>query len=284
MNLLHRTIDDGDVLSLIRKFLKSGVIDGGVFSTTDVGTPQGGNLSPLLSNVMLNELDKELEKRGLPFVRYADDCNIFVRSQKAADRVMISISTFIENKLGLKVNISKSKIGKPEDIKFLGFGYFTDKTGTYRAKPHETSVVKMKQKLKSLTRRSWSISLDNRFVKIRQLVLGWVTYFRISHTSRMTSIVKGLDEKLRRRIRAIIWTQWKCINKRYESLRKLGVTHESAMKLSNSRKGAWVLSKSQVLNRAINNALLEKRGFKSLLKRYNKVHSELSATIRTAVY
>jgi group II intron reverse transcriptase/maturase len=284
MNLLHRTIQDGDVLSLIRKFLKSGVMKDGIFSETEIGTPQGGNLSPLLSNVILHELDKELEKRGLWFVRYADDCNIFVRSRKAAERVMSSISTFIEKKLGLKVNISKSKIGKPEEIKFLGFGYFVDKSGTYRAKPHELSVIKMKEKLKSLTRRSWSISMDNRLTKIKQQAMGWVTYFRISHTERMISIVKAIDSKVRRRIRAVIWKQWKTINKRYESLRKLGLSHANSMEMANSRKGCWVLSKTPGMHAAINNKVLEKRGLISLLNRYEKVHSELSVLIRTAVY
>lgn len=145
MNILHRTIRDGDVLSLIRKFLVSGVMVDGTYKETTIGTPQGGNLSPLLSNIMLNELDKELEVRGLSFVRYADDCNIFVRSQKAAERVMKSITDFIERKLGLKVNVSKSKIGRPNEIKFLGFGYFRNKSGKYLPKPHLASIEKLKR-------------------------------------------------------------------------------------------------------------------------------------------
>jgi len=137
MNILHRTIDDGDVLSLIRKFLVSGVMVGNTYEETPVGTPQGGNLSPLLSNIMLNELDRELESRELRFVRYADDCNIFVGSRKAAERVMKSITDFIERKLGLKVNATKSQIGRPNQIKFLGFGYFTDTNRKYQARPHK---------------------------------------------------------------------------------------------------------------------------------------------------
>ena len=284
MNLLNRTIDDGDVLSLIRKFLKSGVMDGGVFSKTEIGTPQGGNLSPLLSNVILNELDKELTKRELLFVRYADDCNIFVRSRRSAERVMKSISHFIEKKLGLKVNITKSKVGRPEDIKFLGFGYFLDKEGIYQAKPHEISVAKMKQKLKSLTRRYWSISLDKRYEKIKQQVQGWVTYFRISNPSRMTSIMKQIDGKLRRRIRVVIWVQWKCIRKRYAALCKLGIVHEKAFSLANCRRGCWFISQTHTLQKAISNKHLEQQGLISLLKQYVKVHYNLSSAFRTAVY
>jgi group II intron reverse transcriptase/maturase len=284
MNILHRSIDDGDVLSIIRKFLESGVMENGIFAVTDIGTPQGGNLSPLLSNVILNELDKELEKRGLLFVRYADDCNIFLRSKKAADRVLVSISNFIEKKLGLRVNITKSRIGIPEEIKFLGFGYFKDKTGIYRAKPHKESVTKMKMKLKFLSRRHWSVSLDKRLLKVKQLVLGWVTYFRISHPSRMISITKEIDCKLRRRIRVVIWIQWKCIRKRYDSLRKLGISHQYAFMAANCRKGVWFISKLPTVQAAISNKRLKERGLISLQEHYQKVNSNLSSIFRTAVY
>ena len=149
MNIISRTVTDGDVISLIRKFLVSGVVVGERYEDTTIGTPQGGNLSPLLANIMLNELDKELEARGLSFVRYADDCNVFVRSERAAERVMKSITDFIERKLGLKVNAEKSRIGRPNEIKFLGFGYFRGKGGKYQARPHSKSVLKLKRKLKN---------------------------------------------------------------------------------------------------------------------------------------
>jgi len=165
MNIIHRTVEDPDVLSLIRRFLVSGVMVGNTYEETTVGTPQGGNLSPLLSNIMLNELDKELEARGLNFVRYADDCNIFVGSRKAAERVMKSITDFIERKLGLIVNASKSRVGRPGDNKFLGFGYYKDKDG-YQAKPHKQSIARLKRKLKALTCRRWSISLDERIKRL----------------------------------------------------------------------------------------------------------------------
>ena len=179
MNIISRTVSDGDVISLIRKFLVSGVMIGGRREESSVGTPQGGNLSPLLSNIMLNELDKELEARGLHFVRYADDCNIFLKSEKAANRVMESITNFIEKKLGLIVNAEKSKVCRPKQLKFLGFGYYNCK-GKYRPKPHLKSIQKFKRKLKELTKRSWSISLDNRIRQINYLIHGWVNYFRIA--------------------------------------------------------------------------------------------------------
>jgi len=269
MNILHRTISDGDVLSLVRKYLVSGVMVGDSFEDTLVGTPQGGNLSPLLSNIMLNELDKELEKRELHFVRYADDCNIFVKSQKSAERVMKSITDFIERKLGLKVNASKSKIGRPKDIKFLGFGYFTDSTGQYQAKPHQSSIMKLKAKLKRLTRRSWSIPLSDRLKKVKQQVSGWVHYFRIA---KMKTVLSKVDEHLRRRIRVVIWKQWKTIRKRYYSLRQLGAGHELAYKTANCRKSYQYVCVTYAIHSTITNKRLEKRGLTSLSNLYGKVH------------
>jgi len=276
MNLLHRTIDDGDVLSLIRKYLVSGVMVGNVYEETPVGTPQGGNLSPLLSNVMLNELDKELSSRGLSFVRYADDCNIFVRSRKSAERVMKSISKFIENKLGLKVNVSKSKIGRPTEIKFLGFGYFVDKEGKYQSKPHKLSVEKLERKIKLLTRRNWSISLSSRLKKLCSQIRGWVNYFRIG---KMKTLLCSLDRMLRKRIRVIIWKQWKKIRKRYECLRKLGASHLNAYKTSNCRKGYQYVCRMVTIYTTITNERLEKRGLISMSNLYAKVHlAVLAAT------
>ncbi|HOR57814.1 MAG TPA: group II intron reverse transcriptase/maturase [bacterium] len=274
MNIINRTVEDGDVLSLIRKFLVSGVMVSGKYEATKVGTPQGGNLSPLLSNIMLNELDKELEARELHFVRYADDCNIFVRSQKAAERVMESITDYIERKLGLKVNASKSKIGRPTQIKFLGFGYFKDKDKKYQAKPHKLSIEKLKRKLKALTCRKWSISLDVRLKKLKQQITGWVYYFRIA---KMKTILSEIDAKLRKRIRVIIWKQWKKIKKRYESLRKLGATHSNAFRTANCRKGYQYVCGTATIHAAITNARLEQRGLTSLSNLYAKVHLAVSA-------
>ncbi|WP_404470188.1 group II intron reverse transcriptase/maturase [Sutcliffiella horikoshii] len=207
MRIISNTIDDGDVISLIRKYLVSGVMVNGRYETTPVGTPQGGNLSPLLSNIMLNELDKELESRGLQFVRYADDALIFVKSEKAANRVMDSIVRFIEKKLGLIVNMEKSKISRPKDLKFLGFGYYYDsKSKKYQVRPHPDSIQKFQRKLRKLTKRNWSIRLDYRIIKLKQFIIGWVNYFR---TSNMKTAMTEIDQKLRSRIRVIIWKQWK---------------------------------------------------------------------------
>jgi group II intron reverse transcriptase/maturase len=270
MNIINRTIKDGDVISLIRKFLVSGVKIDGKFEKTTVGTPQGGNISPLLSNIMLNELDKELERRGLHFVRYADDCNIFVKSKKSAERVMKTITSFIEEKLGLKVNASKSKIGRPEEIKFLGFGYVSNMDGTrYVAIPHEKSVEKFKRKLKDLTCRSSYIKLTDRFGKLKLLIQGWINYFRIA---RMKTLLRDIDPKLRRRIRVIILKHWKTTMKKYRSLRQLGASHDNAFRLANSRRGYWYLSNTQTMKFAVTNQRLADRGLISMVSYYMKVH------------
>ena len=268
MNILHRTITDGDVLSLIRKLLVSGVMVGETYEETTVGTPQGGNLSPLLSNIMLNELDKELEARGLRFVRFADDCNVFVGSEKAAERVMKSITNFIEKKLGLIVNATKSQVGRPNQIKFLGFGYTENCGGKYVAVPHSKSVDRLKRKLKSLTSRKWGISLDERLKKLKELITGWVNFFRIAE---MEKTLADMDSRLRMRIRVVIWKQWKVPKKRYESLRKLGASPRSA-RVAYSGKGYQVLCKSPTIHATLTNKRLEQRGLVTLSSHYAKVH------------
>ena len=269
ITIIGKTIKDGDVVSLIRKYLSAGVMKKGIVKPTYVGTPQGGNLSPLLSNIMLNELDKELEARKLNFVRYADDCIILVKSEKAANRVLASITKFIEKKLGLKVNAEKSKVTKPKDTKYLGFSFWKDKKEQWRPKPHIKSFQKLKRKLKELTNRSWSISLDNRIKKINYVVRGWVNYFRIADMKKMLT---KIDEHLRTRMRVIIWKQWKKTMKRYKSLRQLGVSHEIAFNCANTRKGYYQICKSRYIQFAINNERLRKRGLVFLLDQYEKVH------------
>ena len=269
MNIISRTVKDGDVVSLIRKFLVAGVMKDGEYEDTAIGTPQGGNISPLLSNIMLNELDRELEARGLNFVRYADDCNIFVGSEKAAERVMKSITDFIERKLGLKVNAEKSKIGKPDKVKFLGFGYFVGQDKKYYAKPHKLSIEKLKRKLKAITKRSWGISLDERLLKLKQLIIGWVNHFRIA---KMKTNLAKLDEKLRKRIRVVIWKQWKKTRKRYDSLRKLGANHSNAFNTANCRKGYQYVCGTATVHAALTNKRLKQRGLVSLLTHFTKIH------------
>jgi len=271
MRIISNTIDDGDVISLIRKYLISGVMVNGKYEETPVGTPQGGNLSPLLSNIMLNELDKELEIRGLQFVRYADDALIFVKSEKAANRVMESIVKFIEKKLGLIVNVEKSKIARPIDLKFLGFGYYYDSnTKNYQVRPHPMSVQKFKRKLRQLTKRNWSIPLDYRILKLKQVIFGWENYFRIAN---MKTAMSKTDMKLRSRIRVIIWKQWKIPRKQIKSLIQLGIPEEEAKGLTFCRKGYRYIGLSKVVHRAISNKRLKQRGIPSALDRYLEVHT-----------
>lgn len=270
MNILSRTIKDGDVVSLIRKYLVSGVMIGDEYKDTIIGTPQGGNLSPLLSNIMLNELDKELESRGLNFVRYADDCLILTKSEKSANRVMQSITKYLEEKLGLKVNVTKSKVDRPNGVKYLGFGFYWDiLSREFKAKPHQVSIRKLKEKLKKLTLRSWGVSTAYRVKKLKQLITGWVNYFRIG---QMKTICARLDEQVRIRLRMCIWKQWKRVRTRYKNLQKLGIPKRKAWEWANTRKGYIRTAKSPILCRAITNKRLKRFGLVSLLDQYLAVH------------
>ena len=231
----------------------------------------GGPLSPLLSNIMLNELDKELEARVLCFVRYADDMLIFTKSAKASERVMKSVSRFIVEKLGLKVNMEKSRTCKPNEIKFLGFGYYFDyKAEMWKPKPHAESVKKFQRKLRKLTKRNWSISLDMRIKKLNYLIKGRVNYFRIG---MMKGVLTTIDQKLRFRIRMIIWKQWKVPKKQIASLVKLGIPLEEAKGLTWCRKGYNFIGHSKVVHRALSNKRLEQRGIPSALNYYLAVHT-----------
>lgn len=218
MYLVGKTVKDPDVISLVTKYLRAGIMIRGRYEDTSIGTPQGGNLSPLLSNIMLDELDKELQARGLHFVRYADDCVITVRSSAAANRVMHTVTSWIDRKLGLKVNATKSKVTKPMNLKYLGFG-FVKMNGKWEARPHKDSLERFKRKLKSLTSRSWSVSMDYRILRLNQVIRGWVNYFRIG---KMKHNMKKIDEHLRNRMRIVIWKQWKTRQKRMWGLKKLG--------------------------------------------------------------
>ena len=269
ITLIGKTIEDGDVVSLIRKYLSAGVMVNGVKKETKVGTPQGGNLSPLLSNIMLNELDRELTTRGLNFVRYADDCIILVKSEKAANRVLVSMTKFIEKKLGLKVNAEKSKVTRPTKTKYLGFSFWKNTKGEWKPKPHLKSYQKLIRKLKQLTKRSWNISLDERIKKINYLVRGWVNYFRIAN---MKNKIAEIDEHLRTRIRTIIWKQWKVPTRKEKALKQLGVKADIAHSLANTRKGYQLVCKTDWIKFAINNDRLRKRGLIFLSDQYQKVH------------
>ena len=249
LRLLSEKVDDSRVLSLIRKYLRSGVMINGVVMTTEEGTPQGGNLSPLLSNVMLNELDNELENRGLKFCRYADDCNIYVRSRKAACRVMESITGFIEGELKLKVNKEKSAVDRPWKLKFLGFSFYRKKGGM-GLRVHSKSVIKFKEKLKKITGRSNAKSMTQKMLELKQVITGWVNYFGVAD---MGKLVNGLDEWLRRRIRMCYWKQWKKIKTRHDNLVRLGIEDSKAWEFANTRKGYWRISGSPILSRTFTN-------------------------------
>lgn len=269
MSLVHNMIQDGDTESLIRKYLHSGVVVNGQRQKTLVGTPQGGNLSPLLSNIMLNKLDKELESRGLHFVRYADDCVITVGSESAAKRVMPSISRFIEQRLGLKVNMTKTKIVRPSKLKYLGFGFWKSAEG-WKSRPHQDSVQSFKRKLKRLTTRQWSIDLDSRIEKLNWLIRGWINYFALTN---MKTVMAGIDKRLRTRMRVIIWKQWKKKSKRLWGLLKLGVPKWIADKVSGWGDHYQLVAQKSVLKRAISKPVLAKRGLVSCLDYYLQRHA-----------
>ena len=247
---------------------KCGVMINGVVMETEEGTPQGGNLSPLLSNIMLNELDKELTKRGLKFCRYADDCNIYVKSRKAADRVMVSITRFIEGKLKLKVNKEKSSVDRPWRLKFLGFSFYCKKGGV-GIRVHLKPVEKLKRKLKEITGRSNAMSMRQRMLKLTQAITGWVNYFSLADMGRLA---KSLDEWLRRRIRMCVWKQWKKIRTRYANLCRLGIRNSKALEFANTRKSYWRISNSPILSRTVTNEYLKKLGLQSIVTRYSLVH------------
>ncbi|MFQ7234609.1 MAG: group II intron reverse transcriptase/maturase [Enterococcus hulanensis] len=273
MRIISHTIEDGDVISLIRKYLISGVMKNGSYEDTPVGTPQGGNISPLLSNIMLNELDKELESRGLHFVRYADDSLIFVKSEKSAQRVLQSVTTFIEKKLELIVNAEKSKISRPNRTKFLGFGFYYDcHAKNYQPRPHKDSIQKFQRKLRQLTKRNRSISLDERMMKLKQVIYGWVNYFR---KAKMKGKLTEIDAKLRSRIRVIIWKQWKNNEKRIRRLVQLGIPEEEAKGLTYCRKGYRFMGLSKVVQRALSTKRLKQRGIPFALDYYLNVHTAI---------
>ncbi len=264
IGLIHKEVKDIRVISLIRKYLNAGAMVNGVVTSTELGVPQGGNLSPLLSNIMLNELDKELTKRGLRFVRYADDCNIYVKSKRAAERDMESITKFIECDLKLKVNTDKSKVDRPWRCKFLGYSFYLSK-GKVRMRVHEKSIKKFKDKLKNLTGRSKIKNIKLTLEKIKESVVGWINYFKLAD---MKSLMKNIDEWLRRRIRMCYWKQWKKISTKFNNLKKPGVSKHKAWEFANTRKGYWRVSNSPILATSITNTKLEKAGLVSLLQIY----------------
>ena len=264
ISIIRRTVKEDKVVSIIRKYLQAGVLVNGVFEKTEKGTPQGGNISPILSNIMLNELDKELEKRGLQYVRYADDCVIFTKSKKSAERVMENITKFIEKKLRLKVNRAKSKVDRPWRIKYLGFSFYQEK-GKIEIRIHSKSVAKFKDKIRIITSRSNALSMETRYKKLKQTIVGWINYFKIAN---MQKIVQKLDEWIRRRIRMCYWKQWKTSKNRKKNLIDLGLSKDKAWHYTWSRKSYWRISNTPGLAIALNNKTLERFGYTSLSSVY----------------
>ena len=271
MSYVHQIINDGDTESLIFKYLKSGVMINGKYEKSTLGTPQGGNISPLLSNIYLNILDKELEARGLRFTRYADDCVILVKSEASAKRVMETITKWIERKLGLKVNATKTKVVRPNKLKYLGFGFYYDtKSNTYKSRPHQDSIEKFKRKLKQLTSRSWPIDFKTRIKKLNEVTRGWVNYFS---SSSMKTALSQIDAHLRTRLRVILWKQWKVPSKRQWALQKLGVNKDSARVTSYcGDRYYWIATKTVVV-RAISKEKLIHAGLVSPLDYYLIQHT-----------
>ncbi|MDO5124938.1 MAG: group II intron reverse transcriptase/maturase, partial [Ruminococcus sp.] len=266
IEVLSRTIKDGRVISLIHRYLNAGVLVNGMFEKTEIGMPQGGPLSPLLSNIMLNELDKELKRRGHRFVRFADDCMIFCKSRKSAERTLENILPFIEGKLFLKVNRKKTKVAHISKVKYLGYAFYRYK-GKCRFRVHPKSVTKMRNKIRELTGRSNGMSNQKREEKFSQYVIGWINYFKLAD---MKGLLRETDEWARRRIRAVYWKQWKRVRTRYRILRKLRLEHWQAIKLANSRCGYWRMA--EILGTVLTNKIIAKLGYTSMLDYYLKVY------------
>jgi RNA-directed DNA polymerase len=268
MARVARVVKDKRVLKLVRAYLKAGLLVNGVVMDTEEGAPQGGPLSPLLSNVMLDDLDKELEKRGHKFARYADDCNIYVKTQRAGERVMESIKAFLEKKLKLKVNPKKSKVDRVQQIKFLGFSFYKRK-GEILIRIANRTLERFRGKLRRLTKRTRSGKLEDILEEINRYTQGWIGYFRLANTP---SVLNELDGWIRRRLRQMIWKRWKRGKTRYRELVKRGVPPERAA-LGAVGKSPWHMSKTPVVNEALSNAYLSDKGLKSIVGRYRELRS-----------
>lgn len=272
MGRIAKRVEDKRLLKLIRAFLNAGVMENGLVSPTDEGTPQGGPLSPLLSNLVLDELDKELECRGHRFVRYADDCNIYVKSERAGQRVMASIACFIEKKLKLKVNRDKSAVAQPSKRKFLGFSFTREDRP--RRRIASQAIVRFKAKVRMMTQRTRGTSLTQTVERLAFYLEGWKQYFGFCETP---SVTQKLDGWIRRRLRSKVWKQWKRGTTRFAELRKLGIGKDLAAQTAGSVHGPWRLSNSPALAIALPNAFFDSLG----LIRLASAHS---VSRRTAVY
>lgn len=266
MSTLAKRIHDKSLLKLIRKYLQAGVMINGVVSRTEEGTPQGGPLSPLLSNIVLDELDKELEARGHKFVRYADDCNIYVKSKRAGERVMASVQRFIEVKLRLKVNEKKSSVDRPWKRKFLGFSFTSSKEPKVRIA--KESIKRMKKKVREMTSRNKPYPIEHRIAQLNQYLMGWCGYFALADTK---TIFKEIDGWIRRRLRMCLWKDWKKPKTKIRHLIKHGTPKRKAFEWGNSRKGYWRISNSPILHKTLGTSYWRNQGLKSLQERYESL-------------
>lgn len=264
---LSETIKDGRVISLIHKYLRAGVVVRHRFEETHVGTPQGGPLSPLLSNIYLNELDKELRRRGHRFARYADDLMIFCRSEKAANRTLEKIRPFIEEKLFLRMNEEKTVVRYVTRAKFLGYTFYVYR-GEGKLRVHPKAIAKMKQRVKELTHRSTGWGYEERRKKLNDYVRGWVNYFKLAS---MKSFLREYDKYFRRRIRMCYWKQWKKIKTKFRYLRKLGIAEQKAWEYANTRKGYWRIANSPILSKSLSNKFLKETGYIFFYDYFQKV-------------
>lgn len=264
MSLLSQKISCKRTLRLIGKYLRSGIMVEGIVSQRTEGTPQGSPLSPLLSNIILHELDKELHKRGLSFVRYADDCSIYVRSSKAANRVMTSITRYLEEYLLLKVNREKSKISKPAQSSLLGFSFYKIKQ-EWRTRISPKSLERIKEKLREWLPRNRSQQVEKEMTTLKPVIRGWVNYYQIAD---LKSICKKLDELLRSRVRKLYWQKWQKVKTRMRNLIKLGVSKSKAYQWANTSKGACRIAHSPIMSRTLNNETLRRKGLPSFYQMY----------------
>lgn len=259
MGRIAKRVEDKRLLKLIRAFLNAGVMENGLVSSSEEGTPQGGPLSPLLSNLLLDDLDQELERRGLRFVRYADDCNIYVRSRRAGERVMQSITRFLTDKLKLKVNESKSGVARPAQRKFLGFSFTSGKQPKRRIAPK--TLLRFKKRLRELTKRNRGVSLERMVEQLRRYLIGWRGYFGFCQTP---SVLRNLDSWIRRRLRCFQWKLWKRGKTRFAELRKRGVGKDLAAQTAGSSRGLWHISRSPALSIALPGAYFDSLGLPKL--------------------
>ena len=264
IQILSETIKDGRVISLIHKFLRAGIMVGGLFEDSPEGVPQGGPLSPLLGNIMLNECDHELEKRGHRFVRYADDLLLFCKSRKAAQRTLDNILPFIEGKLFLKVNREKTKMAHVNYVKYLGHSFYIYR-GEGRLRIHPKSIQKLKDKIREVTGRSNGMGIEERKTRLNQVIRGWVNYFKLADAKKL---LQRLDEWMRSRIRMVTWKRWKKIRTRFENLKRAGLGEEKAWMWANTRKGYWRTAHSPILSAVLSNKRIQRAGYLSFMECY----------------